>query len=131
MDTPCPPSPDPSTSFPARAPFYALFVPDLALTPSGDDDYFSSDLPDAPDGIAAHPLSESFGRLSVPALALYSEKDEYAHIADPEAHLARWRAAAKGHLTTVIIKDANHAVEDAKLHEGFCNEVVGWLGKHF
>ena len=129
MDTPCPPSPDPSTSFPARAPFYALFVPDLALTPSGDDDYFSSDLPDSdsPPTPHVHPLNKSFGTLPKPALALWSEKDEYRFLDDQRPLLQRWEAAAKGKLHTVIIKNADHSVVDEKPQKDLCDAVVDWL----
>lgn len=97
---------------------------------SGEDDYFSGDLPLNPDGMHAHPLSTSFGALSAPALALFSEKDEFHHIADVPAHLARWREAAGGEqkLRTVIVPDADHAVHDAKAQEVLVQAVVKWLG---
>ncbi|KLT39701.1 DUF1749-domain-containing protein [Cutaneotrichosporon oleaginosum] len=101
------------------------------LSPSGDDDYFSSDLPDSADGVHKHPLSESFGALSVPALALFSEKDEFGHVADVDAHLARWRKAAKGKLETHVVDGANHAVEDAAHWPDLCAATVAWLQKHF
>ncbi|BEI83793.1 hypothetical protein CcaverHIS002_0403970 [Cutaneotrichosporon cavernicola] len=101
------------------------------MSSSGDDDYFSSDLPDTADGVHKHPLDGSFGALNVPALALFSEKDEYGHVPDVEAHLARWREAAKGRLETRIVRGANHAVEDAAHWPDLCAATVGWLQKHF
>ncbi|TXT04854.1 hypothetical protein VHUM_03937 [Vanrija humicola] len=102
------------------------------LSPKGDDDYFSSDIPDTDgSGAYAHPLDESFGRLSAPALALYSEKDEYAHVPDIDAHIARWVKAAHGKLDTHVVKGANHAVEDPAHQVDLAAAVVAWLGKTF
>ncbi|GMK58736.1 hypothetical protein CspeluHIS016_0601780 [Cutaneotrichosporon spelunceum] len=101
------------------------------MSPSGDDDYFSSDLPDKPDGVHKHPLAESFGALPVPVLALFSEKDEYAHVPDVEAHLARWRTASKGKLETHVVPGANHAVDDEAHWPDLCVATVSWLQKHF
>jgi len=116
------------------APFHHSHLPfsrEPRLTSSGDDDYFSSDLPTTPDGIARHPLTESFGKLSAPALALFSEKDEFAHIANPQELLDKWTSVANGKLTTTIIKGANHAVEDPAHHPALTGEVVAWLQKTF
>ncbi|KAL1405355.1 hypothetical protein Q8F55_008986 [Vanrija albida] len=101
------------------------------LSPLGDDDYFSSDIPDTGNGKFKHPLDESFGRLAAPALALYSEKDEYAHVPDIDAHLARWVKAAHGKLDTHVVKGANHAVEDPAHQDDLAAAVVAWLGKTF
>lgn len=99
------------------------------LTVSGDDDYFSSDLPDTdtPPTPHVHPLSKSFGTLPVPALALWSEKDEYGHLSDQNPLLQRWSDAAKGKLTTVVVKDGNHAVTAEGPQKELCTAVVGWL----
>lgn len=101
------------------------------LSPKGDDDYFSSDIPDTADGVHVHPLDESFGKLSAPALALYSEKDEYSHVPDIDAHIARWVKASHGKLDTHVVKGANHAVEDPAHQVDLAAAVVAWLGKTF
>ena len=93
----------------------------------GDDDYFSSDIPLHPDGIRAHPLTQSFGKLSAPALALISEKDEYSKIPDLAATSRRWEEAANGRLATKIVKDANHAVEHDGAKRILCQEIAEWL----
>lgn len=79
----------------------------------------------------AHPLSQSFGKLEQPALALFSEKDEYAHIPDIKSHLAKWEKIGKGKLSTAIVPGATHAVDDEKLWPLLTKEVVGWLQKNF
>jgi hypothetical protein len=78
-----------------------------------------------------HPLDESFGAISVPALALFSEKDEFGHVPDVDAHLARWRKAAKGKLETHVVAGASHAVDDAAHWPDLCAATVTWLQKHF
>ncbi|ORY26999.1 hypothetical protein BCR39DRAFT_578327 [Naematelia encephala] len=97
------------------------------MTAPGDDDYFSSDLPWEDDGEHAHPLSASFGKLSAPALVLYSEKDEYGRLPDKTATLKSWEKAANGKLTAKIIEGADHAVTGELERENLCTEVVGWL----
>lgn len=84
-----------------------------------------------PDRVAKHPLSTSFGKLSAPALVVFSEKDQFAHVPDIDAHLKRWTEAAHGRLTTVTIKGANHAVDDAAHHPTLGKEVVEWLQRTF
>ena len=74
-----------------------------------------------------HPLSTSFGKLPVPALALWSEKEEHAFYTDINAHLDRWVKAANGKLETKIIKGAMHAVPEEPAQEQLCEEVVTWL----
>lgn len=98
---------------------------------SGDDDYFSTDLPSSADGVHKHPLDQSFGQLDVPALALFSEKDEFAHVPDVYAHLGRWVAASGGRLSTHVVKGASHAVDDAAHWPDLCAATVAWLQKHF
>ncbi|RXK36473.1 hypothetical protein M231_06257 [Tremella mesenterica] len=80
----------------------------------GDDDYFSSDLPDTLENNPMnhkHPLSTSFGRLSAPALAIYSKKDETCRLPDISATLDRWTSAAGAKLETVILEGAGHSVD--------------------
>lgn len=101
---------------------------------SGDDDYFSNDLPDHPDSSPhKHPLSTSFGSLSVPALALWSEKDEFNTLS-PEARAAlldRWRAAGGEKLQVSVVKNADHAVKEVETQEDMCGVVVDWLKRNF
>ena len=101
----------------------------MALISSGDDDYFSSDIPDTetPPTPHVHPLSKSFGTLPVPALALWSEKDEYGFLPDQAPLLQRWRDASKGKLTTVIVKEGNHAVTAEGPQKDLCEAVIAWL----
>lgn len=98
---------------------------------SGDDDYFSTDLPDSADGVHKHPLDQSFGKLDVPALALFSEKDEFAHVKDVPAHLGRWEKAAGGKLDTHVVAGASHAVDEARHWPDLCAATVKWLMLNF
>jgi hypothetical protein len=99
------------------------------LTSRGDDDYFSSDIPDTDDPPTPHihPLNKSFGTLPTPALALWSEKDEYGFLDDQTPLLRRWETAAGGKLRTVTIKDADHAVSKEQPQADLCAAVVDWL----
>ncbi|KAK8844822.1 hypothetical protein IAR55_006672 [Kwoniella newhampshirensis] len=93
----------------------------------GDDDYFSSDIPLDPTPPFRHSLSDSFGVLSAPALALYSEKDAEYQVAKPEDLLPRWADAAKGKLEWRILKGASHDVSEPEAQVVVCDEVLGWL----
>ncbi|ONH65141.1 AB hydrolase superfamily protein YisY [Cyberlindnera fabianii] len=56
------------------------------FTVGGDDDYFSEDLTD-------DALKNSFGKLNIPTLVLYSEKDEFVPSSvDKSAIVERWRS---------------------------------------
>lgn len=96
---------------------------------SGDDDYFSHDIPTQPDGVHKHPLSQSFGKFSAPALALFSEKDEYVPptFTYPGDLGERWAEACPTGLEWKVIPGAGHAVERAEDREVLAKEVVGWL----
>lgn len=96
----------------------------------GDDDYFSSDLPDAstPDTPHVHPLSTSFGRLSAPALALWCEGDHCGN-GDQRPLLRRWEAAAAGKLAWHVLEGATHCVEEAGPQAVLAEQVVGWLAQ--
>ncbi|ORY23282.1 hypothetical protein BCR39DRAFT_549688 [Naematelia encephala] len=105
---------------------------------SGDDDYFSSDLPSKQDNIHTHthththPLDTSFGKLTVPVLAIWSGKDEYSKAKDYNRPLLeRWQDASHGKLEFDIIKNASHAVVDDKDRKILCGLVVDWLNKYF
>ncbi|KAK4688240.1 hypothetical protein P7C73_g1865, partial [Tremellales sp. Uapishka_1] len=95
----------------------------------GYDDYFSSDLPNHPDGVHLHPLSDSFGRLSVPALALFSSKDQENQLGDKEALMERWMAAAEGKLEAKMIEGASHDITEEDARADLCEEVIGWLSR--
>ena len=99
----------------------------------GDDDYFSSDIPDTDEEPSphVHPLSTSFGKLQTPALALWSEKDECGFLPDQQVLLDRWIAASNGKLTTKIVEGANHGVEDPKGQKLLCEITIGWLTEQF
>ncbi|KAL1409298.1 hypothetical protein Q8F55_003277 [Vanrija albida] len=96
----------------------------------GDDDYFSSDLPDAPDGSEhAHPLSTSFGKMSAPALALWCEKDHCAVLPDQKPLLRRWEAASGGKLEWRILLGASHMVDQEDAQQAMSTHIVTWLAR--
>lgn len=97
------------------------------LSDEGDDDYFSSGIPLDPDGVKAHPLSQSFGQISAPALALYSEKDEFGKLPDVRATMRSWEEAAGGKLEAKVLMGASHAVAEFEARNKLFEEVVGWL----
>ncbi|RSH80400.1 uncharacterized protein EHS24_008977 [Apiotrichum porosum] len=98
----------------------------------GLDDYFSSDLPDAPDGSAhVHPLSTSFGSLKVPALAFWAENDHCNVLPDHRVLLRRWETASSGRLQWRFLDGATHTVEEEDAQKVLCDEVVGWLSSQF
>ncbi|ORY23281.1 hypothetical protein BCR39DRAFT_549686 [Naematelia encephala] len=100
--------------------------------PSGEDDYWSTDLPFEQDGIHAHPISKSFGKLPVPTLALWGGKDELGMPFDKVSPaLKRWEEASRGQLETCVIDNASHAVTDDKDRAILGEMVVEWLTKHF
>ncbi|KAI5452113.1 hypothetical protein NCC49_001051 [Naganishia albida] len=89
------------------------------LCMGGDDDYFSSDLPDH------RPLIETFGKLphDVPILCAFSGADEYfpfQHGVTPEGNFEKWtqaaaegmnRAASQLRLKMAVIPNASHSVK--------------------
>lgn len=95
----------------------------------GDDDYFSSDLPDAPDGGPhVHPLSTSFGKLSAPALALWCEGDHCGN-GDQTPLLKRWEAAANGKLSWHVLKGASHMVSEPGPQADLNEQVLAFLAR--
>jgi pimeloyl-ACP methyl ester carboxylesterase len=95
----------------------------------GDDDYFSSDLPDTADGGPhVHPLSTSFGKLSAPALALWCEGDHCGN-GDQRPLLRRWEAAAHGKLTWHVLEGASHMVSEPAPQADLNIQVVEFLSK--
>ncbi|KAL7418990.1 hypothetical protein Q5752_006674 [Cryptotrichosporon argae] len=100
------------------------------LSPVGDDDYFSTDIP-LISNTHPHPLAATFGKLDRPVLALFSEKDEFrpatAGLPTPEDVLARWAQVSNGRLEWRIIPGASHAVEQDEARGVMIGEVLHWL----
>ena len=97
----------------------------------GDDDYFSSDLSD-------ERLRETFGKLGVPLMVLFSGEDEHCpKFIHKEALIERWGRVVKG--SGGIVDDDNGGIVRGATHnlEGNCEEVIrdlcrrvcGFLGK--
>lgn len=92
----------------------------------GDDDYFSSDLPD-------EKLEEIWGRLEQPVLILPSEKDEWvpAHI-DVTGLVARWKRFCRPGIASDLsglIPGANHRVDNAAGQEWLADRVAQFLAE--
>ncbi|WWC57520.1 uncharacterized protein I303_100052 [Kwoniella dejecticola CBS 10117] len=95
----------------------------------GDDDYFSDDIPvEAQDGYK-HSLSSSFGKLSAPALVLYSEEDVEYQKGDVQTKFKRWEDASNGKLQLHFIKNASHDVVQPEAQKVLCEHVIEWLKK--
>jgi len=91
---------------------------------SGDDDFFSSDLPDSR-------LSEIWGKISRPVLILPSAQDEYVpNTVDFLRLLERWKAACQPGIASRLsglILGANHRVDDPAAQEWLVDRVVRFL----
>lgn len=107
----------------------------LRLLDSGDDDFFSADIPSSPSPTSAphRPLSQTFGALPTrtPVLALFSGADECvpnAATVQPELD-ARWAAAAsEGVYRGVVLDGANHNVKAAGPQQALVKEVLAFIG---
>lgn len=99
----------------------------LRLMNSGDDDYFSFNIPTEDDGIHPHPLKSSFGKLPVPTLALFSSADAAYQTGDIKEKLAKWESLSNGKLTTRYIEGASHDVVEAEAQVVLCKEVLDWF----
>ncbi|EIW73056.1 hypothetical protein TREMEDRAFT_56114 [Tremella mesenterica DSM 1558] len=98
------------------------------LAVGGYDDYFSADIPiHDSSGKFCHPLSQSFGKLSSPALALYSGKDEFGQPGDRTPVLQRWAEVSGGKLEWKIIPGAGHAIPEPSAQVMMCGIVTDWL----
>ncbi|KAK3357359.1 hypothetical protein B0T25DRAFT_155665 [Lasiosphaeria hispida] len=90
----------------------------------GDDDYFSSDLPD--DKVAAF-----WGRLQQPVLIVPSGKDEYVPAPIDVGKLVdRWKSFCKPGIASDLsglIPGANHRVDDGSAQEWLAGRVAGFL----
>lgn len=109
--------------------FFVHQICKAKLLCSGDDDYFSADIPLEPTQPYVHSLSTSFGALTAPALALFSEKDAEWIVARPEDLLPKWADAANGKLEWRIIKGASHDVNEKEAQAVLCEDVLSWLRK--
>lgn len=98
---------------------------------SGDDDYFSDNVPITSDSDKnhPHPLESSFGRLAAPTLALFSSGDAPHQRGDIKSKLRKWKEVAGGKLTTSYVEGASHDVVEPDAQERMCATIVGWLEK--
>jgi hypothetical protein len=113
---------------------------------SGDDDFFSSDLPEesetsdsSPEAPTHRPLSETFGKLpsDVPLLFLFSGNDHGFPFkkTTPEALFSKWkRATEKGaggrreaEMRMGLIEGASHQVDEVELQGELVSLVKGFL----
>jgi pimeloyl-ACP methyl ester carboxylesterase len=94
------------------------------MLPSGDDDYFSSDLPDST-------LAALFGRIDKPVLFLPAEEDEMVPPSvDREALLRRWMSFCKGELASDLsgfVPGADHVVSKPEAQKWIAKRVRGFL----
>ncbi|GAB1320454.1 hypothetical protein MFIFM68171_10664 [Madurella fahalii] len=92
----------------------------------GDDDYFSSDLPD-------EKVADIWGKLEQPVLILPSEKDEWVpKKIDVVGLVKRWKSFCKPGIVSGLsglIPGANHRVEDAAAQEWLAERVAGFLAE--
>lgn len=96
---------------------------------SGDDDYFSDNIPTQSDGNHPHPLESSFGKLSAPTLALFSSGDAPHQRGDIKSKLAKWEQVAGGKLETSYVEGASHDVVESDAQKRMCATIVDWLSK--
>ena len=90
----------------------------------GDDDYFSSDLPD-------QKVAEVWGRIQKPVLVVPSEKDEHVpENIDFEKLLTRWKGFCRPGVFSElsgIIPGASHRVKGAESQDWLADRVVKFL----
>ncbi len=95
-------------------------------TERGDDDYFSSDLPD-------DRLSLFWGRLQQPVLIVASGDDEYAPAEVDVAGLVdRWKTFCKPGIASELsrlIPGANHRVDEPEAQRWLADHVVDFLAE--
>lgn len=88
--------------------FYSL------LLERGDDDYFSTYL-------TKDELEGTFGKISVPMVILYGEKDEFVPSSvDRQALVDKWKSVVKKELwyeKSKVLKNASHTIEDLEAVE--------------
>ena len=92
---------------------------------SGDDDYFSSDLPD-------ETVAAIWGRVKQPILIVPSEKDEFVPPSiDVEKLIARWKSFSDSGIVSEfsgLIPGANHRVDPPESQAWLADRVVKFLG---
>lgn len=112
---------------------YAKYVFDSPITANrwcslhikgGDDDYFSTDLPQ-------EFFSSTFGKLDKPFLVTYNEFDEYSptHV-DKQAFLERWQSLSNPKYWSKhsgIIKGSTHLVTQPEAQQDLFQRVVDFL----
>jgi len=90
----------------------------------GDDDYFSSDLPD-------ETVAKFWGRIQQPVLIVPSEKDEHVPAGvDFEKLIARWKSFCRPGVASEfsgLIPTANHTVDQAEGQQWLADRVVKFL----
>lgn len=93
----------------------------------GEDDYFSSDLPDST-------LQNTFGKIDKPLLILYGEKDEYVpETVDRKALVNKWIPFVKGRVdeqSKELLGGASHNLngDDEDIVAELVKRVVRFLG---
>lgn len=90
--------------------------------PSGDDDYFSSDIPD-------EKLAEIWGRVKQPIMVVPSAEDQYVPKAvDFEKLLAKWKSFCPSMSgLSDLIPGANHTVDAQESQDWLGDRVVSFL----
>ncbi|KXX79549.1 hypothetical protein MMYC01_203134 [Madurella mycetomatis] len=92
----------------------------------GDDDYFSSDLPD-------QKVADIWGKLEQPVLILPSEKDEWvSKEIDVFGLVNRWKSFCRPGIASELsglIPAANHRVDDAAAQKWLAERVAGFLAE--
>jgi len=100
-------------------------IPDPTDGPSGDDDYFSSDINDKA-------LHAKFDRINRPTLILPSENDEMVpQDVDKRALLRRWMQASTMGLASQLselVPGADHTLSTVESQRWFADRVVRFLG---
>lgn len=96
------------------------------ILPGGDDDYFSSDLPDAN-------LESSFGKLRKPFLVAYSEKDEFVpEFVNKLELLERWKSFTEASFwssQTGLIRGASHNVAQPDSQEYLFEMIAAFISE--
>jgi pimeloyl-ACP methyl ester carboxylesterase len=91
---------------------------------SGDDDYFSSDLPD-------EKVKEIWGRVRKPMLIMPSGEDQHVPAeVDVKGMVQRWKGFCRDGVVSELsglIPGADHSVRDAKAQEWMIERVVKFL----
>ena len=94
------------------------------MLPKGDDDYFSSDIPE-------DVLQQTFGKLNKPFLIAYSAEDEFVPTTvDKVALLRKWREASNPQFwsrNSGLVAGASHAVKDPEAQKNLFQMVTNFF----